>query len=526
VPVLTESITAISFVGPQMFAIGGANGLVSLYHANGADEPVVLRSHANPVVAISATKTGHYFSLDTSAEGCTWDAVRIERQRILAQGFEPAGLLAQPTFGPSGSVLVHVGGSSLARSIWVWDVVEQKLRFKRSPQIGRGGLGMLVGKTAVSGNERVAAAVLVRHENADVFGNAAGVLPGLAMRFGGPGPLPRALLDVGAQLLRSDTDAVRLIDLHGNLQYANVKLPEAAHQLFLSSDGQHVLTAGAGWRVHETANGTQVCGLDKREAMLSIAALHPDGQQYAVAVSRNGRTTAQGRGTPQIESPRAAIVLRSFAANDETTLALTAEEETCSIMQMQFSSTGLYLWAAAFNNGANRSQAVGLNLRLLVWKRDDAGHYQRIGVPNDGRLAAHLREAIVVAINEGDGTIACGIRTGPQSAEARVGKFDASRFESIFRFQSGDIEFAGITADGKRLLVVSGTGGGSDSHGAELRVFDLIGKQELLEISLGRVIGAPGGGPSGYHFDGGSLRVAAWNDRGAEMRIIDGAPTR
>lgn len=522
VPVLSESIFSIAFVGPQTFAVGGMSGLISTYHTGGADEPVVLRSHTEPVVGIAVSGTGQYVSMDASATVCTWDPQRIERQRMVAHNVDPAGLIAQPNFTPSGRLLVHVGGSSLSRSLIVWDVIDRKLRLKHSTPIGRGGLGMIIGSAAVSGNERIAAAVLIRPENVDLLGNAASVLPGLAMRFGGSGPLPRTLLDVGARVLVSDTEIVRLFDLTNNKPLPSIKLSEAIQQMYLSADGAHLLTVGSGWRLHDTAKGKPVGGIEKRDGNLSIAAMHPDGQQFAIAVSRSYSSGIPGAKRPSNAQP-ASITLRSFASADETRLPLTSDEEVSSITQIEFSPSGRYLVAVAFDS-AVRTADGSISGRLLIWQRDDAGTFQRMVMPNEGKFTAFMPERLALAFHEALGVVAFAVRNRPQSADVRLWELGNDQLRSRFRFQAGSIEFAGFTQDGRRLLVASAAAGGSDSHSAELRVFDLVGNQEMLEIPLGQVVGAQVGATSAYHFDGRTFRVAAWNEKGAEMRVVDGSP--
>ena len=95
-PVVAESIKALSFVTTGNLAVGGANGLVSLYQITGGDEPILLRKHANEVVGIAMTKGGGYFSMDASAEACEWAGTRTERQRLSAAG-DPTGLPASQT---------------------------------------------------------------------------------------------------------------------------------------------------------------------------------------------------------------------------------------------------------------------------------------------------------------------------------------------------------------------------------------------------------------------------------------------
>ena len=128
--------------------------------------------------------------------------------------------------------------------------------------------------------------------------------------------------------------------------------------------------------------------------------------------------------------------------------------------------------------------------RLLVWSRDDAGAYLRIGLPNDGGFSAYQREPVALALDEACGLAASAFRTQSQSAELRVWNLGSIHSRSVFRVQSGPVEFATFADQGRRLLVASATAGGSDAHSAELRVFDLVANQELMEIPLGQVIGA------------------------------------
>jgi serine/threonine protein kinase/WD40 repeat protein len=524
IPVLSETITAMNFLGPQEFAIGGVNGLVSIYQTQTLDEPTILRSHTHPVVGIMHA-SGQYVSVDTSADACIWNPFQFGRHRITSGNVGSAGMITPSQFSPSGRILLQFAGPTLNRSLHVWDIGnDERLKLRRALTVARGGLGLLVGRIALSGNEQVAAAVIVRHEYPDAFGSAAGVLPGLAIRFGGPGPLPRALIDVGARVLASDTEVIRVVDLVGVEKFPSFKLPEPVHQIFLSGDGRHLLTAASGWHVHETASARLLCGVDKRDGLLSRTAIHPEGRRFAAAVSRIDGLTRHDKDKQPVKPQRAAIILRWFDDTEETALPLSPEVESCTITQIQFSPSGNYLWATAFENTAGSISSGSLNLRILVWKRNVAGNYERVALPGDGRFAAYLRETVAIVISDSDSSFAIAFRSGQQSAEARVGRFGADRFDSTFRFQGGDIEFAAFTGDSRRLLVVSGSGGGSDLSGAELHVFDLISKQELLEIPLGRIIGALIGGSSAYHFDGRRLRVASWNDRGAEMRLVDGAP--
>jgi hypothetical protein len=225
------------------------------------------------------------------------------------------------------------------------------------------------------------------------------------------------------------------------------------------------------------------------------------------------------------EQRRATIALRNFDGTNEIALPLSKDEETCTITQMQFSQTGEFLAAVAFENGDFRSADGALALRLLLWKRDANG-YQRVAVPLEGKFRAFLNEPVGLAFDEDNDQVACVVRTRKQSAEVRVWKIDAERYQNVFRIQSGMAEFAGFANDGRRLLVASVTAGGSESHTAELHVFDLIANQELLEIPLGQVIGAQPGDTAAYFFDGHTLRVAANNEKGGELRIIDGSAAK
>lgn len=520
-PVVAESITALNFVTTGSLLVGGANGLVSLYQITGGDEPILLRKHANAVVGIAKTKGGGYFSLDASAEACEWAGTRTERQRLSAAG-DPTGLPAHPNFSASGRHLAVVAGGTVARTLVVWDTADLKT-MKRGGTVGRGGLGMTVGKTAISGDESVAAGALIRNEG-DPLQGAAGMLPGLAARFGGPAPLSRTLLDVGARVIAADTDVVRLIDLKGNTQLAWIKLPESIHQMFLSVDGRHLLTTGGGWRVHETQSGKLLGGNDKRDDQLCVAALLPGGRQFALAVSRRDGILIIPK-DKRVEPVRASLVIRDFALGNEISLPLTDDEETCTITQLQPSASGRYLAAVAYPNDSVRSADGRLPGRLLLWSRDDAGVYQRVGVPNDGGFSVYQREPVALALDEKNGVAASAFRTQLQSAEVRVWNLGSTYSRSVFRVQSGPVEFAAFADQGRRLLVASATAGGSDAHSAELRVFDLVANQELMEIPLGQVIGVQRGGTA-YHFDGHLLRVAAWNEKGSEMRIVDGSPER
>ena len=118
------------------------------------------------------------------------------------------------------------------------------------------------------------------------------------------------------------------------------------------------------------------------------------------------------------------------------------------------------------------------------------------------------------------------MRDREQTAEIQVWKLGRERHQNVFRVQSGTAEFAGFTEDGRRLLVATSTAGGADGQASEVRVFDLVANQELLEISLGRVIGSQGSDSTAYHFDGRVLRVVGWNEKGGELRLLDGSPGR
>jgi WD40 repeat protein len=135
-----------------------------------------------------------------------------------------------------------------------------------------------------------------------------------------------------------------------------------------------------------------------------------------------------------------------------------------------------------------------------------------------------MNEPMALAFAQDESTIAAGARSGQDQALVRTWGLTPGDPQLSFRLQTGGVERLDFTPDGRRLIAVGGNRAGADSHTAEAHVWDLTTGEELLEIPLGSVIASSGGRTSAFHFNGKILRAAGWNDKGGEMRELNGSP--
>jgi WD40 repeat protein len=219
--------------------------------------------------------------------------------------------------------------------------------------------------------------------------------------------------------------------------------------------------------------------------------------------------------------------LHSIDARDSTSVPLTPKQQALQFERLSFSSDGRHLLAVASrrSGGAPTTEVRNGVLSLLVWRLD--GPAVPEPVLEDalgGGLWLDADEPMVVAFSDDGALLAAAARAQGEQTEIHVWDLAAGRELYSFRSVAGEVAFLAFTPDGKRLLAAGSPGYGAGDRTAEARIWDLTTGQELLEIPLGSVIASQTLATAAFHFDGQRLRAVGWNDKGGELRLLDGTP--
>jgi WD40 repeat protein len=206
---------------------------------------------------------------------------------------------------------------------------------------------------------------------------------------------------------------------------------------------------------------------------------------------------------------------------------LTAEQEALQFERLSFTPDGRHLLAVASRRptAAPTMEARDRALMLLVWRLGGAGVPEAVlEAALGGGLWLDADEPVVVAFSDDGALLAAAARAQGEQAEIHIWDLAVGRERYSFRSVAGGVAFLAFTADGKRLLAAGSPGYGAGDRSAEARIWDLTTGQELLEIPLGSVIASQTLGTAAFHFDGQRLRAVGWNDKGGELRLLDGTP--
>jgi WD40 repeat protein len=515
-------------------AVGLWNGLISVVGVSGVESPLYLRGHHSAVGAIGFRRAEGLCSIANDGTLRQWELRRPEVRRLPGRSGYLIGSTTRPSFDAKGRLLaeiVSVPGTLPGlptQELLVWETETGSQRLRKSlgvmpaDQVFASGLAP-TGRVLLSPNGNRVAYFLNPRPGLDAIKAAAGALPGVTTRLGlGPGTgVPRALLDAGISAVTPEADVVRVIDIRNRAErYAFPASPDIRTFTF-SPDGRHLLVAGRGWELHDVEARTRrlvvAASLDETYG----GAFHPSGQRFAIAHS--GHRAPDG----PVPQPSATITLHSLDARDSTSVPLSSEQGALQFERLAFSPDGRHLLAVASRQpGAPPgTEAREGALDLLVWRVEERDAPEPVlEAPLGGGLWLDAHEPVVVAFSDDGTLLAAAARAQGEQAEIHVWDLAAGRERYSFRSVAGEVAFLAFTPDGKRLLAAGSPGYGAGDRTAEARIWDLTTGQELLEIPLGSVIASQTLGTTAFHFDGQRLRAVGWNDKGGELRLLDGTP--
>lgn len=511
IPTIPDWITALAVSADQrLLAVGAANGLIVVHDLNDeAAAPIWLRGHDTGVSSLSYS-SGNLCSVGYDGEVRIWPAAPREQVRVTGRSDWRTGSTIQPAFDSRGRTLAQIatvdystpGVSNL--QVMTWDTATQKVGWQK--YLGPAFSNYQLGHVALSDDGRTLGYVLNKPTGQQGLSTRYGLAsaPGLLRSTG-------ALLDIGARTLSHETELVQLVDLQRQALLGSIRLPEPAQQLLIGADGKYVLAAGANnWWLHDSAGKLHMSGTpqgaaaDANYGRPTRVAFHPDGRRFVIATFDSDRRVG-------------ALHLHSVTEPaSSVSLPLLKAEQVSSIVGLRFSPDGRFLAAIAVSEeGPGRDPLDYASSRLIVWRVESNATVERLWsspFPQDS-----LPEMLPIDFAEGaDRIVVASSQRRQQTTEIAVRRLATGEVEQTFRLQALNVHFARLTADQRRLIVV----GASFADNAELHVFDLISGAEVLELPLGNVISSR----AAYHFDGHQLRIAGWNNKTGEFRLLDGSP--
>ena len=541
----TNKITALALSHDGRYvAVGSGNGLISLHDRfdEGAT-PVPLRGHHSAVWYLKFSSSIRLYSLSADGVMRNWNLGHSEINRLTGFVSPDNDSVFEPVFDRDGAslaqiVTTHDGVFGLyRRKLCVWDTQTGYIRLMLSlgqvPPVSDYST-LPRGKLALSSDGRYLAFVLFKQENLDALRNTAGLVPGLTLRFGvapGIGHGARAVVDAGLRAFMPIADQVSIYDVRKKKKIVSFPLNgDLVHDLKFSQDGSHLLICGDKWRLHTTATGAEVESLPQGESTFRSTAFHPDGQRLALATSWRLSRGELGLVTSPVPARRMAASIE-IGPIDLTRarmkVPLTDDEAKLHLSHLYFSPSGKYLAAIGIEAERRRGISVKMELpmRLLVWRCDSEQDITPVANLSFGVMLPFLMtEPMAVAFSADETMLAAGARVGSDEAEVRTLSLEDGKQRHSFRIQGNGVEMLAFTPDSRRLLAAGSTPLGADTSTAEAHVWDATSGQELLEIPLGGVLSSTTARTSAYHFDGFKLRAAGWNDKGGELRVLDGTP--
>jgi serine/threonine protein kinase/WD40 repeat protein len=529
----------------RFFAAGSPSGLIALHdRTDDGASPQLLRGHDTGVWSLAFANRVQLLSASADGELRGWNLGRPELRRLPGQSSPSEGSAFEPAFDRAGTTLAQVvtqpGGlfGMNSRVLYAWDTRTGAPHLRHELGLvpaGTDPFSMPRGKLALSPDGRYLAYGLFNQDDLDALRSAAGSLPGAFFRIGGApggGALPRAVVDAGLRSFMPKTGTVFVHDLARNRQVGSFPFDGLANELRFSPDGRYLQTDGGHWSLFEAPSGKLVASVSGGDDVARRAAFHPDGDRVALASSwnlRRGEVTLIVGPVPA-ERGKTTIRLGPFDPKAQSVTAPLAEgEERLHVARLVFGPGGKHLAVVAV--GPERVRGAGakteLAVRLIVWRCEADGSLTRLwGAPFGTMMPFQTAEPMAVAFAPGGESVAASALAGLDEAETRVWDLATGELRHTFRAQAGGADLLAFTPEGGRLIAADGTRFGADAHSAEAHVWDLASGQELLEIPLGSTISSSGGRTSAYHFDGARLRAAGWNDKGGELRTLDGSAAK
>jgi serine/threonine protein kinase/WD40 repeat protein len=531
----------------RYIAIGASNGLISIHDRleDGAS-PILLRGHDTGVFAMDFSSPVKLVSVSGDGVLREWNLGRPEPRRLFGRSGPANGSAFEPVFSTDGKTLAQVvttPGNIIGtdrRELIVVDTATNAIRLRRDLGLVPANsdyLSLPRGRVALSPDGSRVAFVLFKQEDLDAWRGAVGWVPGFFFRAGGvpAGSGAKAVLDASLRAFTPQTDRVRIFDVARNRELGSFADPGYAAELTFNQDGKLILLNGYKALIHDAATG-KLLGSHSEDVLQTLrGAFHPDGRQVALAASwqlHRGEWSLAASSDEPNTAPgvKSTVTIGPTNLNlPRTALPLNADETTMHIHRLQFSPTGRYLAAVAV--GAERVRGSGARVErpthLIVWQFTADGSATRLwGAPVGAMLPYSMNEPMAVAFAPDESTIAAGTLAGQDQALVATWDLVTGQRQHAFRLQTGGVEQLDFTPNGLRLIAVGSNRSGAETHTAHAHVWDLTASAELLEIPLGNVIGSSGARTSTFHFDGNILRAAGWNDKGGELRELDGSAVR